>query len=47
MRWAVLSQDAVLKQKSVGYTKDYLAMQTVETAYLFQTGGAGKITHRS
>lgn len=45
MRCVLLSPDAVLKQKSVGYTKDYLAMQTVETAYSFQTGGVGKITH--
>lgn len=47
MRCVLLSTGAVLKQKSVGYTKGYLAMQIVETAYSFQTGGVGKITHGS
>lgn len=37
-----LSNDAVLKQNSFGYTKGYLSMQIVETAHSLQTGGIGK-----
>lgn len=47
VRHVLLSNNIVLQQKCVRYTKDNLTIQIVEISSSFQTGRVGKITHGS